>query len=210
MTEQELREKYVGGYVTKQSGKWAAKREVYKETGVWSSYVEWDRYYRGQFTDATGFVDVQLKRQSAQHKIDTFLIRKSHGEDIAMPVPPNNPVDKKKETGPVDPLVDFSVLPENDTPVEWAKAMTWIYRNMGRVVKVEDAPSAGEYSHLIRLQNDVTAKNDFYKTVVPRLFPSKTQLDNEDRFHDDGRKHFELFDKLSAESNDGQSEVSVL
>lgn len=197
MTEEQLKKVWVGECLEAADRRWPSKKALYKREKIWKLYVAYDSYFIGDCEDSeTGWIDNVKKRELTQKKLDDYLFAKARGENVEL----LDPFATVEPEGMVDEPIDLSGIEVNDAPVEWAKAMTWIYRNMDNEnVKLEDAPSSGEYSHLMRLQKDATAKNDFYKTVVPRLFPSKTQLDNENKFHDDGRTIIDLIKRLQGE-----------
>lgn len=55
----------------------------------------------------------------------------------------------------------------------------WVYEHMGIEVKPEDAPSPGAYAYLIECQSDTSVRSEFYRSVITRMLPSKSQLDLE-------------------------------
>jgi len=72
----------------------------------------------------------------------------------------------------------------------------FVFDHMDVDVKPEDAPSAGAWGLLMAVRNDPTLKMDFYKTIWPRLLPSRSQIETGDKFTDDGRETLEIIGKV--------------
>ena len=79
----------------------------------------------------------------------------------------------------------------------------WVFQALGSEgLKPEDAPSAGAWAYFCQLKEDQMMRKDFYRTVAPRLLPSKSQLDKGDDRVDDGRKLFGIIERLLREPPD--------
>ncbi len=81
--------------------------------------------------------------------------------------------------------------------------LKWVFQALGsKDLKPEDAPSAGAWALLTNLNDDEMMLKDFYRTVFPKLLPSKSQLDKGDDRADDGRKLFGIIERLLREPDD--------
>lgn len=79
----------------------------------------------------------------------------------------------------------------------------WVFQALGSDgLKPEDAPSAGAWAYFCQLKEDQMMRKDFYRTVAPKLLPSKSQLDKGDDRVDDGRKLFGIIERLLREPDD--------
>lgn len=58
------------------------------------------------------------------------------------------------------------------------EAVEWVFENMSVVdVKAEEAPSSGAWGYLQMCRRDPSVRSDFYKSVWPKLLPTRGQLD---------------------------------
>ena len=81
----------------------------------------------------------------------------------------------------------------------------WVYHALSAEdLEPSDAPSPGAWSMLTALQGDDLMLKQFYSTTVPKLFPSKTQQEDNANV-DDGRRHFQLIERLLSEPDDAAS-----
>ncbi len=79
----------------------------------------------------------------------------------------------------------------------------WVFQALGSDgLKPGDAPSPGAWAYYRQLLADQTMRKDFYRTVAPKLLPSKSQLDKGDDRVDDGRKLFGIIERLLREPDD--------
>ena len=90
-------------------------------------------------------------------------------------------------------LSDFD--PEKKTGIR--EIVEWVFNH----VDVEDvtpsmAPSPGAWSLLISVRDDPGVRADFYKSIWAKLLPTKTQIEEEDKFSDDGSDIAELIGRL--------------
>lgn len=210
LTEQDLRDRKIGTIIQPRDYGWEKKSRTYREEGVWRAFCNLRSSYRVCCTDETGYVNHHYANSISQMQIDTYLLRRSKGEAISLPMPYGH-VPEVEASGDED-MYDLAAFGDKaDADMDPVGDLTWIYNNIPILdVKPEDAPSPGAFAHLKFVQASDDNKVDFFTKVYPRIIPSKSQIESMDRFRDDGREHFELLDKLLAESKDGQGEVSPL
>lgn len=226
-TEQDLRNLGVGKYVdTHDRYEWDKKKSLYYELQAWEIFARLREDYRLRCTDETGYVNHTRATQMAESETDVYLLRKAKGEDISPPIPIGESrrllsdrtkkarLEKEKaERTPVSKdMVDLAEFGDAaNAEIDPVRDLTWIYNHIGvKDVKPGDAPSPGAYAHLLFIQQKDLNKVDFFTKVYPRIIPSKTQVENMTKRHDDGRKHFELLDRLSEESKGDTGQVPVL
>lgn len=76
----------------------------------------------------------------------------------------------------------------------------WVFANVGKPgVQPIHAPSFAAWNLLQEVTNDPELRRSLYSTLVPKLFPNKQQMEQEAQYRDDGRKDFDLVNKLIAE-----------
>lgn len=69
------------------------------------------------------------------------------------------------------------------------------------------APAPGAWAWLKRVRSNSVMALEFYRLVLPKLLPNKTQMEEAERFTDDGTKTVELIDRvLQANSESGSKE----
>jgi len=76
----------------------------------------------------------------------------------------------------------------------------WVFENM-RVqdVKPEDAPCGGAWALLMECRGDAGIRQDFYKSIWPKLLPTKQQIQTESLSADDGHEiTLDLIDRVKA------------
>ena len=94
---------------------------------------------------------------------------------------------------------DFAGRPE----VSARDVVMWIFDNILILdVAAEDAPSAGAWAYLMEIRTSPIIRSEFYRTVYPKLLPSKAQIDNEARYTDDGHKVLGLIERVRKASEE--------
>ncbi len=163
--------------------------------------------------------DLQAKLKG-EGKWGAYLARKAELLDSGMAelaayeqaydefVPPDTPARvgsvQEKDSGFV-PLATF-IIPEKR--VKPKVDVQWVYDNMCiSDIEPSDAPSPGAWGLLQACRNSGELFRDFYRTIWPKLLPSKTEIDGGDRFTDDNRNIFELIERAAGESEGGTEEV---
>lgn len=77
----------------------------------------------------------------------------------------------------------------------------WVASNMDiGGLRASNAPSAFAWSFLKACREDANMKFEFFKNIMPKLLPSKSALEEQERFQDDGRKILNILDKVEAAS----------
>lgn len=72
----------------------------------------------------------------------------------------------------------------------------WVYENVANPdPKIGDAPSPGAWAQLKEVQKNQALRQDFYRTIVPKMLPSKQELDAMD-FADPNRTAFERLEAI--------------
>ena len=85
----------------------------------------------------------------------------------------------------------------------------WIYDNLGnKQAKAHDAPSTGAWNLLQECREDSALRRDFFRQVLTKLLPSRSELGIISRYQDDGRAHLEFIERLSAMGNDEEEEAA--
>jgi hypothetical protein len=76
--------------------------------------------------------------------------------------------------------------------------LTWMFENMEKKeLRPDDAPSPGAWSYLLRVRQDEALKDEFYKNIWPKTFPSKKMMESmADAMTDDGRRQLKRLDDL--------------
>ena len=191
--------KYIdGGYDPDSSAKYKQKKATYTNEGVWGDFTALRDSFRGLLVDYTikkdGYVDQDMCNKASQLMIDSFLIRRSRGENVSVPrqvVPVNAAPD-----GSTVELIDGGGF--SDRNASENEKLRWIFENMqvdGLVP--ESAPSAGAWALLQELRKDGDQRRDFYKTLWPKLL-TKEESDGGSRLQDDGKEVIDLIKRLIA------------
>lgn len=96
---------------------------------------------------------------------------------------------------------DFEGKPE----ITWLQGVMWAIKNCGYADATQrDAPSEPAWQLLVLFR----LEPKFYKDTIKGLMPRTSQADsNNDRFNDDGRKHFTLVGKLQSEYAEDKNTV---
>lgn len=212
MTESELRAFGVGKYLPSRTPGWERKRdECYKPEDVWREFMSRRKGHTSVLMNGGRMVQGQASEahESAQADIDYKLL-KAAGADVAERELPEFGGDALKK-GEAE-LVDISDFGEVATAaIDPIRDLNWIYNHLAvKDVKPSDAPSTGAYAHLRFIQTRPENMVGFFERVYPRIIPSKSVIENQSKFNDDGREHFDLLDRLLAESEDGEDEIPPL
>lgn len=164
-------------------------REAYKLQGM-SPQDAWRLAY-DQIKDSTPsgepFVWVKERNQGLKGALPTIL--KNMGGKVPAPSGSDNDL--------------YSRIKHKTAPP--ATVMHWVFNHAGLELSdldVDAIPSPGALKLLQRVQTSDAAYDAFFAAYT-KLLPSRTQLDAEARFQDDGRESFRLLDDLEAELNAG-------
>jgi len=204
-TEQELRDRKIGTYLmARVDYGWDVKERTYRECKIKKHYTKLKTSYTPIVTDDTGWVKHDLAAGLAQTQIDTYLLRKSKGEDVELPRFYTIPQDveepeKKKDEEMMMAKSDFSdeAFDRISDPIA---EIIWIFNHLTiEGVEPKDAPSPGAYGYLMWAQQNPQNRSDFLKTTYAKVVPTKSQLDKGKGSHDNGKSNIELLDRLSAE-----------
>jgi hypothetical protein len=207
---------------TKEGGLWTRKINAYRKLGVYSIFYELRDSYGYMMEDS----EAAMK---AQEEVDEMLSRWKAGEDVEEIVEilkEEEGGQKSKKKGKKEVCVPEAdaefCLPasafSNDGG-SGGKGLTaiqdvvWVYNNMGirfDTIDPKSAPSPGAYAYLRFVQGNPALMSDFYTKIWPKLIPSRTQLENTDKYNDDNREHFELLDRFTAESRGDTAAISLL
>ena len=211
-TESELRARHIGKYIEPRSYGWEEKARVYREEKVWQAFSALRSSIRPLVTDDAGYVWNEWANRIASIMIDTFLLRRTKGENVSLPQPlvPQSALNDGEDGG-VIPMHDISEFGEVSDKIDIQKNLIWIYNNLAvKNISPFNAPSPGAYAQLKFIQRSEQNMMDFLTKVFPKLIPSKSQLDEGDSNNDDDRTTFELLARLQGESTDSPREVPVL
>ncbi len=92
---------------------------------------------------------------------------------------------------------EVELPPLTDNPVDMRRDIEWVYNRVGTVdVDVKTAPSRGAYQMWAYYRRHPAALNDFYRTYVVKLLPTKMKEETEASFTDDGREQISLINRL--------------
>ncbi len=73
----------------------------------------------------------------------------------------------------------------------------WIYDNLGnKQTKSHDAPSTGAWNLLQECKTDAGLRRDFFRQVLTKLLPTRSELGIISRYGDDGREHLEFLERI--------------
>jgi hypothetical protein len=81
-------------------------------------------------------------------------------------------------------------------PISERGIIQWVFEHLDLEVEPEDAPSSGAWSLLNSIRANDQLRLEFFKTIWPKLLPTKNQFEAAERFQDDGRETFEIIDKV--------------
>ena len=108
-------------------------------------------------------------------------------------------------------LSDFA----GKTPASAREVVQWVFDHMDiSDVSVGSCPSSGAWSLLSACRSSKDLKREFYRQIWPKLLPTKSHLEMEARYRDDGRQ-LEIIDRVSAAAREadglsGDSRFAVL
>jgi len=90
------------------------------------------------------------------------------------------------------------------------EVVLWIFDNIDIVdVGPKDAPSSGAWSFLIQMRKDNALRREFYRSIWPRLLPSRSQIELEESMFDDGREDATIINRISALVADEEEDVGI-
>jgi len=73
----------------------------------------------------------------------------------------------------------------------------WVFDNIDMLDVTPDmAPCAGAWSLLLRVRKHPDLLKEFYRSIWVRILPSKTEIEQLQRFADDGREQLTLIDRI--------------
>ena len=79
------------------------------------------------------------------------------------------------------------------------EVVLWIFDNIDiKDLEPCHAPSPGAWSFLIQIRKDIALRREFYKSIWPKLLPSKAQIEVEDRQFDDGREDALILSRIDS------------
>ena len=207
------------------SGRWdefVKLREGKKAAGVGieDAWMQAYEFVRSGAAAATAGESEQPKAQA----VDTL-----QGEAVDAGAIPAKQFDAKVESLPAPgPVIRFSP-PAVSVPVLFSKDRVekafgkkvkatkrqedeWVEANVDVAVELEDAPSMGAWSRLMRVRSSPELMRDFYRAMMA----VRGQREETDKFEDDGRDNIELIERCEhaihasgAEGVGGESEVSA-
>jgi len=208
-TESELRARSVGKATPTAHYRWLEKRKTYIDAKVLPTYMVLLSKFNIFFMDEKGYQDIERAHAAACIPIDTYLLKLAAGKEATLPVIDICANKIEEDDSMFHNISEFGELA--DAEMNPVRDLTWIYNNIAvKDVKPSSAPSPGAFAHLKFIQDSDTNRVDFFTKVYPRIIPSKTQIENMTKNHDDGRSTSDLLDRLQAESLDDQGKISVL
>ena len=204
-THQELLDRHIDTFIpaTRDPGDtgvnlWPLKRVTYTNEGVWESFTRLQDSFFALFKRSNGYVEKRLSNKMAQIMMDTFLLRRAKGLDVECPqqVVPIHAVPNGKpaasdgiELIPLEEFGDKQDVSENEK-------LRWVFENMQvDFITPQSAPSAGTWALLQELRSNKQQRQDFYKTMWPKLL-TKEDAEKGGKLVDDGKETIKLIDRL--------------
>ena len=180
-----------------------------KKLGIWKEFVDLrDSYKSGGLSPTEAWHRAFGELAVAQSA------SRSHVE--SSPAGPGEPV-PPSPSGLPGPL-SFSVALSDfagKTPASAREVVQWVFDHMDiSDVGVGSCPSSGAWSLLSACRSSNDLKREFYRQIWPKLLPTKSHLEMEARYRDDGRQ-LEIIDRVSAAAREadglsGDSRFAVL
>lgn len=91
---------------------------------------------------------------------------------------------------------DAGLQPEGELAIDIRRDHLWVYANLhNSSAKESDAPGPGAWAMLLQCRRDAEECSKFYARIG-KLLPSRSQIDAEARFSDDGRNVFRTIEKV--------------
>ena len=104
-------------------------------------------------------------------------------------------VGEKSEEGKLDGVVEQEVFEE--TGASTPECVAWVAKHMMvKDVEPSRAPSSEAWSMLCWARRNNQNEAQFWGQIYTKLLPSRSQLDAEQRFKDDGRKVLSVIERL--------------
>jgi hypothetical protein len=193
--------------------RWAVKKAVYVECGVWKAYSLLRKAYSDRLINAEGFIDKYLANRCCQYEMDSYLLRLSRGMTSAV-IPSmscsvaSSGVSSLEVKRPPETKVlsgaDKGVF-EGKKEVSYLESMWWIYRHLKvSGVVAEDCPDSGTWGYYQMLLSNPDAQAKFYESVFPKV--AGKEVEERTVMEDDGRAQFAVLEILEKEFSDAVSE----
>ena len=99
------------------------------------------------------------------------------------------------EQAPEEPLITLAMFEGKACDERECVKFVFEYMDVSDVTP-SMAPSAGAWGLLLTCRRSQIFKTEFYKSIWPKLLPTKSQLDLQNQFADDGRDASELIAKM--------------
>jgi hypothetical protein len=104
---------------------------------------------------------------------------------------------KKKEEAELDGAVDSTVFASGNASTP--ECVSWVAKNiMLKDAKASDAPSSEAWSMLCWARRNNQNEAQFWGTIYTKLLPSRSQLDAEQKYRDDGRAVLSVIERLKS------------
>lgn len=163
------------------------KLRLQKE-GRWQEFLD----YRKQLT-REGYDDVSATQIAR--------LRFAPGNKVVSEKPEEVLVDSEENNLKEEELIDPSLFDGKSSDAR--EAAEWVADCIHLDVKPEEAPSKLAWNLLLWVRNPLN-ECDFWKSIWTKLLPTRSQLEKEEKFSDDGRTVLKLIERIKA------AQVSVL
>ena len=180
-----------------------ALRERVQAEGDWDAFKEKREQYR-----AAGVSNNELWPRTAEH----FPAKNpKEPKNILADLPPLPPEELKKLRAKEEkPKETTELIPRDRFQMDTApspQVISWVARNLVVLdVRPEECVSPEAWGLLLWVREGGTNESEFWRSIYPKLLPSRTQLDAQDRFKDDGRRLLTLIDEVEAMSRELQDD----
>ncbi len=203
-TESELKDRGCEKFIEPRDRQWPLKKTTYSVEGVWGSFTTLKDSLKALLTSFDGHIYTLMAHNVAQAMMDTFLIRRSRGENVE---PPRQVVPVNAAPGAKDGIALISEEEFTDKNVSENEKLRWIFENMQLMdIKPSDAPSAGAWALLQELRGNTQQRQDFYKTLWPKLL-TKEDAEKGGRLQDDGAETIKLIERLEKALKDDDAHI---